>query len=487
MNQRILLIVLALLAVGWGSTRAAEPAETERWFVVELQNQPAGWAVMRTAHTDDRITTAARVNLTVRRAGAAVEVEMGSTFVETADGKPISAELNQQMGAMTNTTRIAWTDDGPMLTTKQAGIERSRRLEGLGDDWLPPAAAERYVQQQLDAGRKRIQVRTIDPLSSLQPMDVELEVVGEEVIEVFGRTTPALKTRVRTSMLPGVEAVEYIDAEGELLKSTVELGFLQMTMVAADEKLAKARRPAPELLAQTLIRPDRPLRQPRDLRRASFVLRVGDGELGDLPDTAVQQVDRLGDRAVRVTVDLDAPRPTTDAAPELVHSSFADGTDPRIRRLAEQALRDADDEPAVRAEALRRFVHRFIRRKTLGVGMATASEVCRTREGDCTEHAVLLTALLRADGVPARTVSGLVYVSEAGILQARGVFGYHMWTQAWLGDRWVDLDASLHPARPFDATHIALAVSDLDAARWTNDLMEMIPLMGRLKIEVELP
>ena len=41
---------------------------------------------------------------------------------------------------------------------------------------------------------------------------------------------------------------------------------------------------------------------------------------------------------------------------------------------------------------------------------ATAAEVARSREGDCTEHAVLLAALARARGIPARVAMGLVYV-----------------------------------------------------------------------------
>jgi hypothetical protein len=119
--------------------------------------------------------------------------------------------------------------------------------------------------------------------------------------------------------------------------------------------------------------------------------------------------------------------------------------------------------------------------KNLATGFASAGEVAVTLSGDCTEHAVLLTALLRAAGIPARVVSGLLYVeSFAG---ERDVFGYHMWTQAWIEGRWVDLDAM--GAGDFDATHIALATSPLDDQEdFLQVSTSLAPWMGALSIEV---
>jgi hypothetical protein len=149
----------------------------------------------------------------------------------------------------------------------------------------------------------------------------------------------------------------------------------------------------------------------------------------------------------------------------------------------------ADISPNQKAEQLRAFVREFVQTKDLSVGFATASEVARTAQGDCTEHAVLLAGLLRAAGIPSRTVSGLIYVSDPFVGQ-RDVFGYHMWTQAWLmpdghavGEpRWVDLDATR--AVPFDSAHIALGVSAMDDTQLFNDLVKLAPMLGRVGIKV---
>lgn len=130
------------------------------------------------------------------------------------------------------------------------------------------------------------------------------------------------------------------------------------------------------------------------------------------------------------------------------------------------------------------------------MGFASASETARTREGDCTEHAVLLAAMLRADGIPSRVVSGLIYADRfAG---ERNIFAYHMWTQALLPlktnstdddtqptHHWVDLDATLPDTLPITATHIALGLHALEGDTRTNALVQLAPLMGRLAIDIE--
>ena len=91
------------------------------------------------------------------------------------------------------------------------------------------------------------------------------------------------------------------------------------------------------------------------------------------------------------------------------------------------------------AEKLCRFVSFYVTRKNFSVGFASASEVARKREGDCTEHGILLAALGRAMGIPSRVVSGLVYVDEFKGVEKAMV--YHMWTQFFLEE-----DESFDPA-----------------------------------------
>ena len=166
-----------------------------------------------------------------------------------------------------------------------------------------------------------------------------------------------------------------------------------------------------------------------------------------------------------------------EASPILNHEDAA------VRRLLSPIYVDCGPRPpGYRADQLRRIAHEHIESKDLSVGFATASDVARTRQGDCTEHAVLLAALFRGAGIPSRCVTGLVYADQfAG---HEGVFGFHMWTQAWVVEQWVDYDATLPDGVRFDATHIALSVSDLNDGLAGSDMAAMVPLLGNLEIEV---
>jgi transglutaminase-like putative cysteine protease len=211
-----------------------------------------------------------------------------------------------------------------------------------------------------------------------------------------------------------------------------------------------------------------------------------------LPMTGVQRTERLaGADGERLIVDLDAPprpSPLDDEARarHLRATPYLDHRDPAVREVLAAATRSLDPELPDRAvaEVLRRHVGRHLDRKHLSTVLATASETARSHAGDCTEHAVLLAALLRAHDIPSRIALGLIYVPRfAG---QNDVFGYHMWAQAHVDGTWIDLDATLGDGPGFDATHLLFSTSALDG--------DGIPLassrtlygfLGGLSIQVE--
>jgi transglutaminase-like putative cysteine protease len=204
-------------------------------------------------------------------------------------------------------------------------------------------------------------------------------------------------------------------------------------------------------------------------------------------------MERLGERRVRVTIEAGRSSPAVADAKDqrfTAASTMIDSDDPMVKQLAMDVLGRIKGDARQRAEALREAVSGHIRSANLGVGLATASEVVRTRTGDCTEYAVLLAAVLRAAGIPSRVVSGVVFVDE--LAGAQRVFGYHMWAQAVVPGAggepvWIDLDSAI--ATPelggIDATHIALAVTSLSEDDAMGSMAAMVGVLGRLAIEAE--
>ncbi len=121
----------------------------------------------------------------------------------------------------------------------------------------------------------------------------------------------------------------------------------------------------------------------------------------------------------------------------------------------------------------------MVRRSDYAQGFRPASEVARDGSGDCTAHSVLLAAMLRARGIPARVAVGLVYVPASD--RPRMVF--HMWTLAYIEDRWVHLDATLTGGYAA-ADRITLGTHHLGDGNEYECVAPVIGAIGRFDIEI---
>jgi len=137
--------------------------------------------------------------------------------------------------------------------------------------------------------------------------------------------------------------------------------------------------------------------------------------------------------------------PASATRPEL----YIESDDPAIvARSAELAKGAANSWDAVLRIA--RWVHANVS-YTIG-DTPSARLALEKRSGDCGPHATLTVALLRAAGIPARLVGGLMYASTFG-----GSFGQHAWVEVYQGPAgWVALDPTTGEYGKISATHIRL-------------------------------
>ncbi len=463
---------------------AQTPADTELWYTVSLQGEHAGWMRYREQTADDRITTEVEWSLTVSRAGTSVETRKQGRFVETTDGKPVSFWSLQDLGAMPREVQYVFGPTDVSVQVTEGGRTSNSKQPLPAGDWQTPHVAGEFTLARLRSGADRFAVNSIDILGDIEPVITTRELLNRETtLEVRGKRVRATQWKTVQSSMPTLAATEYFDPEGVLVRSEVDLGGVSIVTLLSDEQTARRIGVGPEMMLKTFVRPSKPISRPARLKKAVFDLSVDEGELSLVPTDGAQTVERSEGEAqrVRLTIDVNA-RPLTDVEPEgyLHASDLVTSDDEQVMELARRATRAGSKDAVHRAEAIRTFVGRYIRRKSLGVGLASAAEVARDREGDCTEHAVLTTAMLRAQGIPARIATGLVLVDEfAG---QKSIFGYHMWSQGLIDGAWVDFDATL-PQR-FDATHIALSYSEADDAGFLADMTSLLPMMGRLKIDV---
>jgi transglutaminase-like putative cysteine protease len=157
---------------------------------------------------------------------------------------------------------------------------------------------------------------------------------------------------------------------------------------------------------------------------------------------------------------------------------FINSDDDEVKNLAARAVGEEED-PWQKAKLIEHWVHRHMKNVTFTEAFATADQVARTLEGDCTEHAVLTAAMCRAAGVPSRTAFGLIYVLDKG----QAAMGFHMWTEVWVRGQWMPLDATL--GRGFvGATHLKISDHSWHNMHVLTPLLPVTRVVGKVAIEV---
>jgi hypothetical protein len=466
---------------------APEPNETD-YFAVFMEGKKVGYSIQSRAVADGKVTTTEKANITVSRADVPITIDMTETHIETTDGKPLGFEVVQELGAMT--MKITGTIDkqGKMdMTMTSMGTQQKSTLE-----WPEGAVmAEGLRLLVLKKGLKQGTEYTAKVFSAgiLQAMDAQVRIGPKQNVDLLGRVV-ALTEVTSTYNIP--EAGEiistcYVDDDFREQKIIMPLAGIQVEMVACAKEFALGKNDVFEIIDKMFIASPTPLEDVQKAKSITYYISPKpETEKLTIPSGDNQKVQQLKDGKVIVTVEpvttpkgAKFPYKGTDSAilQAMKPTRFVQSDNTKIIDLAHQAVGKTKDA----GEAVRKiedFVTRYVENKSLSVGYASASEVAASRQGDCTEFAVLTAAMCRDVGIPAQVVSGVAYVKDFAGFEG---FGGHAWTQAYVGDKWVGLDATFKSAGRggYDAGHIALAVGNGDP----EGFFELVNSMGQFKID----
>jgi len=451
----------------------------DEWYAVTLADTPCGYMHSTLRRDGDEILSLADTKITLQRDRASISIGMTQTYRETLDGRPLAFEQITNLAGQPIKLRGKVAGRKIKLTTEQFGAKQVRTT-----DFDPEVrfAWGQFLDEQHHglAPGTTYDIKTFEPsLTADQVLLTTTSVIGPQDVQLLGRKVRGIKVRSTIQTTPPIVSDGWVDSDGMPLVMELNLGAIKVRVLRSDRRTATRVEQLPELFLSTFVKADGPV----DRRVHRLVLRVsvsGDA-LPDLPETAMQHFKRTSQRSGELTIERSDWRHVRMAGRDppqeyLARSTYLDVNDPLIVELAEKARGESDGVEL--ADRLRRFVTRYIHKKDLGVGFASASEVAKSREGDCTEHSVLLAALARVNKLPARVVAGLLLVPGS-----RDEFGYHMWTQVWLNGQWVDLDAAMDQTE-CDATHIALSTLSLSDDNALSAVVGLTSILGRLKIEV---
>lgn len=153
----------------------------------------------------------------------------------------------------------------------------------------------------------------------------------------------------------------------------------------------------------------------------------------------LQDIPPYGARIVTITVDLlmsdrPVPMPAGDRARFLSREPFIESDDGKITSLAAQLHVES---PADTARNDYEWVEKNIKSESYVAEDRGALYAVETHKGDCTEFAYLLTALYRAQQIPARAMGGYAFGGN-GVMKPTD---YHNWSEFYLDGAWHVADA----------------------------------------------
>ena len=463
------------------------------WSVLLLGGERIGYVRSEEGEADGLVTTDIRTAMTFKRFGQELRLTVDLRSRETAAGDLRSFTLLTENPGSAATT-AAGTREGDVLTVRTTvnGKQSAREIT-LPPETKGPAYIERVLAEDpLAPGETRSFKTFFAELGKVGTVTLTAGDAKEEVTLPTGGTRTLLPIAVTQDVIP-LPTTTYVDDAGETVLEVID--FLGQEMVTYEVNEAEALREVVgqelDLAVNTLV--DVPVvPDVHSADRVAYRVTVEGRDAAELfPQTDSQRVEANDDGSATVTVtrvDVPADAAAGDAPDLTVPTRYLQSDDPRVIGHADVAAGGLAHAGEI-ATACERYVARTLKNKNFSTALASAAEVAESLEGDCTEHAVLLAAMLRAKGIPSRVCVGLVAI------EGRGKLGGHMWTEALLKHAdgpadskgvWTPLDATLGRGGT-GGGHLTLARSSLadDAAAPIAGFLPMLEVIGRLTVDVE--
>ncbi|MDP2339601.1 MAG: transglutaminase-like domain-containing protein [Deltaproteobacteria bacterium] len=376
-------------------------------------------------------------DLTIRRGATVTKLKTNTSVTLAADGAPQSYRFEK-------------TDPGGSLVVNAVIVDGGKTLRmtstqnGASVDNLVPLPKDATFAVALEH-----QVRS----APKDGMKIARPVVLEELGAVVPMTTTVTKTSTGSFLVSAtfstggvtITTDEEIDAKGRtLVARTAAVGLVAYPWGKAPkdiEALLKGGKKADLLAVSTWKVKNVSL----PAQRVVYRITTPDADLFTVPQDLRQKViGRTKDYVdVEVKAGLTTAGPLTGEVKKRALSAtpYEAVADPRIVKAARDAVVGAKDDRE-KVKLLAAFVFHHVEKKGLDRGYAPAIATLESKAGDCTEHSVLLSALLKSQGLPTRIVDGVVVDG--------GAAGYHEWVEVNLGEGFVPVDPTFNawPAGP---------------------------------------
>jgi hypothetical protein len=490
-----LAILYCLTAAMTGCDRGTAAAPTEKpereiWEIHCIGGSRIGYTHTAEYRTVRDGRPAIRIEsstlLRVLRGKDMMETKIELSSLETPAGQLLdfTCRMGQGADSMLTEGRVSGQRLEMKVTTKDKATTSA--IPWTAEDGGFFAVEQSLRRQPMKPGQRRT-VRDFLPVDN-QATVTELTARDFQPVQLLDGARDLLRIDGETKFVgQSIRATFWCDRSGEVLKGHAELLNMESYRTTKDAALAASGPPKVDVMGQVAVPVDRVLEHPHDTKRVRYRVRLeGADPAGAFVVGSTQQVRSIDAHTAEITVtkaevgkrkaEGEKPAVADDApqAGDREPNNFIQSDNPKIVATARKAAGNLKDPWQV-AVALEHATRQLITKPDYAHGFASAAETIESGAGDCTEHAVLLAALARAQGIPARVVTGLVYFD--------GKFLYHMWTEVSIDGRWIPVDGTLARGG-IGAAHLKLSHSNLQGASAMSCMLPVAQVAGRLSIEI---
>ncbi|QDV27833.1 transglutaminase-like domain-containing protein [Aureliella helgolandensis] len=475
---------------GDGPWITAEQLPWEAAFLQYVGNARIGYTHFKISASalegTKQITVQRTDSVEFMRAGQLSRVEIQFESLESMNGGLVDFTETTTHGDNVTTTEGKLVRQVLKLKTEVAGTIKTQSIPMEAGTWGAMGVQAVLMQKPMVRGEKRIIKIFLPQLKRI--VDTEL-IAGDWETTTLPESGHAELLPVDIVMMAdednGVRTRNWVDAQGEIQK-TVSLSGLNMSTFRTTVAMIESMQAGYEIddmesfdipLAGTL---------PQDSQPQTIVYKV-DGLGVDpydlLPREGAQAVQSVSARSAALTVqhialaDFPAIAAPDNLSDYLAASPFLQTEHPKLKALSLKAAQAELNSTDLALELTQWVFQNMQLEPTLSSHFETALEASQSLKGDSTECAVLLATLLRCRDIPARCASGLLASPD-------GKLSFHMWTEAWIDDHWLPLDATR--GGPTNTNYIKLLDSPLSSENPYGAILPVLEVMPKLEIGISM-
>lgn len=465
----------------------------ERWEIQYVGNQPVGYTHRRversTSLGDGLLRLEANSHIRLPGKGAPIDQRIQLISIEREQGELVRLEGTVQVGSQSRHFEAHVRDGYIKLLTNTFGRGTTLSIPWKDENRGPFAIEQSLLRAPMKENESR-ELKYFDPIQG-KSIEVQLQSLDYFETPTFdGKKERLLEIQI-ISRSGGSESSSriWVDERGRGHKSYMPSMDMRSFLCDADS----ARVVADQSELASLPLRDVPMigRGPVDYDSSPVTYRLETinfkSEL-QIPSRTNQVATQITPRKFQIAVypssflDTAIDGLEMESAPSnncTSPSVIVDSNHPQVQRFSQLLMQSKSSEsPSTtpqRVALLRQGIAERIKTIPFDRDIANGRTTLARGQGDAFDHAVLLTALCRAESIPARMAIGLKYIPNKIPLSMT----VHAWCEYYSDARWIPVDSTLETdAVPADRIKWAESALDsvnpylqvLDLGKELNDL-----------------